>query len=250
MNLPLTLWLLTPALLVCLTVLLLRRGAQRVFPMFFAYNVFAVTAEIIKPFLLHHRTAYYYYYWGADACYAVFGFLAIYEVFSYLFQSFYRLSWFKFLLPATATIMLVFALLIPIIRPPLNSDFALGAIYSAEIAVRFLQIGVFFLIFLIALMFNMYYRQYAFGIAAGFGISAIGTLLTVILRTGFGSKYKNLLTLMPSIAYDGAVVVWIFSFFSREAPDPFRDFRHLFTPELFLQHLDRYREQIKGIMKL
>jgi hypothetical protein len=218
--------------------------------MFLAYNVFAVAAEMVKLVLLHRRAAYYYFFWGAEACYAVFGFLAIYEVFAYLFQSFYRLRWFKFLLPVTTFVMLALALLVPIIRPSLNTDFALDAMYSAEMAVRFLQIGVFFLIFLIALMFNMYYRQYAFGIAAGFGISAIGTLLTVILRTGFGSKYKNLLTLMPSIAYDGAVVVWIFSFFSREAPDPFRDFRHLFTPELFLQHLDRYREQIKGIMKL
>jgi hypothetical protein len=52
------------------------------------------------------------------------------------------------------------------------------------------------------------------------------------------------------MAYDCAVVVWIASFLRREAPDPFHDFRHLFTPELFLEHLDRYREQIKGIMKL
>jgi hypothetical protein len=241
MVLTLTLWLLAPVLQVCLIGLLLRRRAHRVFPRFFVYNVFAVAAEIIKFLLFHRRAAYYRFYWGAEAGYSLLGFLAIYEVFSHLFRSFYRLWWFKFLLPSTTTFMLALAVVIPIIRTPLNTDSALAVLYSAEIAVQFLQVGIFFLIFLIALMFNMYYRQYAFGIAAGLGISAVGTLLTVIFRTGFGSKYKNLLTLMPSVAYDCAVVVWIASF---------HDFRHLFTPELFLEHLDRYREQIKGIMKL
>jgi hypothetical protein len=249
-NVTLVLWLFAPALQVCLIILLLRREAHHIFRWFFAYNVFAVVAEITKMLLLHKPAAYFYFYFAAEACYAALGFLAIYEVFRYLFQSFYQLAWFKFLLPVTGIVMLGFSVLIPIARPPVKTDFALAALLCTEIAVRCLQVGVFFLIFLIARIFNMYYRQYAFGIAAGFGFSAIGILLSVMFRSGFGTRYKEVLTLVPSLAYDCAVAVWILSFIRQEAADPFRDFRHLFTPELFLQHLGRYREQIKGIMRL
>jgi hypothetical protein len=53
----------------------------------------------------------------------------------------------------------------------------LGTIFAIEIVVRCLQAGVFLLVFVLARFFNLYWRQYAFGIAAGFFVSTFGLVL-------------------------------------------------------------------------
>ena len=137
-----------PVLQTCLAVLLSRRQAFKTFPFFFWYTVFAVIAEALKFALVisdrHNTVTYFYVYWGAEAIYAVLGFLAIHEVFRHVFENFNRLSWFKFLLPAVGVIMLGISALIPIFHPAVETEPLLESIYSLQIAVRCLQLGIFF----------------------------------------------------------------------------------------------------------
>jgi hypothetical protein len=51
------------------------------------------------------------------------------------------------------------------------------------------------------------------------------------------------------VAYCIAVTVWLASFLRIEPEDPFRDFRHLFTPELFLGRLARYKQDVRGMFR-
>jgi hypothetical protein len=125
----------------------------------------------------------------------------------------------------------------------------LESIYSLQISVRCLQLGIFFLIFLLARIFDLDYRQYAFGIAVGFGIAAAGILLGTLVRTGLGLKFIMFFQYFPSVAYCIAVTVWLASFIRAEPEDPFRNFRHLFTPELFLEQLQRYKHDVRGIFR-
>jgi hypothetical protein len=108
---------------------------------------------------------------------------------------------------------------------------------------------VFFLIFFLARVFDMDYRQYAFGIAAGFGIAAAGILLSTLVRTGGGLKFLIFFQYVQGVTYCTAVTVWLASFVRPEPEDPFRDFRHLFTPELFLKQLQRYKQEVRGVFK-
>jgi len=108
---------------------------------------------------------------------------------------------------------------------------------------------VFFLIFFLARAFELDYRQYAFGIAVGFGIAAAGILLGTLVRTGLGLKSLMFFEYVPIVAYCIAVTVWLVSFIRAEPEDPFRDFRHLFTPELFLGRIERYKQDVRGIFK-
>lgn len=241
-----------PVLQTWLALLLARRGAYKSFPVFFTYTVFAVVAEVCKFAIAQysqHMMRYFYFYWGAEALYAVLGFLAIYEVFRRVFENFTSLPWFKFLLPLVGFGMLAISVLLSIVHKAVETAPLLEAIYSLQIAVRCLQIGVFFLIFLLARAFELDYRQYAFGIAAGFGIASAGILLGTLVRTGLGLKSLMFFQYVPIVAYCIAVTVWLVSFFRPEPEDLFRDFRHMFTPDLFLVRLERYKQDIRGIFR-
>jgi hypothetical protein len=241
-----------PVLQTWLALLLVRRRAYKSFPFFFTYTVFAVVAELCKFAIAQysqHIMRYFYFYWGAEAIYAVLGFLAIHEVFRRVFENFTSLPWFRFLLPLVGFGMLAISVLISIVHTAVETVPLLEAIYSLQIAVRCLQIGVFFLIFLLARAFELDYRQYAFGIAAGFGIASAGILLGTLVRTGLGLKSLMFFQYVPIVAYCIAVTVWLVSFFRPEPEDPFRDFRHMFTPDLFLGRLERYKQDVRGIFK-
>ncbi len=241
-----------PVLQTWLALLLVRRRAHKSFPFFFTYTVFAVVAELCKFALVQYSRPtmmYFYFYWGAEAIYATLGFLAIHEVFRRVFENFKSLSWFKFLLPLVGLGMLAVSVLIPVVHRAVETVPLLEGIYSLQIAVRCLQIGVFFLIFFLARAFELDYRQYAFGIAAGFGIAAAGILLGTLVRTGLGLKSLMFFQYVPIVAYCTAVTVWLVSFVRAEPDDPFRDFRHLFTPELFLGRLERYKQDVRGMFR-
>jgi hypothetical protein len=245
-------WLVSSLLQSCLAIVMLRRRTYKVYRIFFAYTVFAIVAELAK-FALYHpgrnTWAYFWTSWGSEAVYAVLGFGAIYEVFDRVFENFRSFVWFKLLLPLTAGLMLGISILIPLVHPAVDTDPLLQGIFFLQIAVRCLQLGIFFLIFLLARFFDLDYRQYAFGIAAGFGIAAAGILLGTLVRTGLGLKFLIFFQYIPTVSYCVAVTVWLASFVRPEPEDPFRDFRHLFTPELFLEQLQRYKQEVKGIFK-
>lgn len=231
--------------------LMVRRAVFKQYPFFFIYTVFAVAAEIAKFFLYNPRSwIYFWLAWGIEALYVVLGFLAIFEVFRHVFQAFNHLAWFKFLLPVTGAIMLGIAILIPVVHPAVDTNPLLQGIFFLQIAVRCLQLGIFFLIFFLARLFDLDYRQYAFGIAAGFGIAAAGILLGTLVRTGGGLKFLIFFQYAPTVSYCLAVVVWLVSFIRPEPDDSFREFRHLFTPESFLVQLQRYKQDVKGIFRL
>ncbi|MGZ7101155.1 MAG: hypothetical protein ACXVJ1_03920 [Candidatus Angelobacter sp.] len=234
-----------------LAVLMLARRAHKRFRFFFVYTLFAIVAELTKFSLLDPRKGtwpFFWAAWGSEAIYAILGFLAIYEAFRSVFENFHQLTWFKFLLPITAAIMLGIAVLIPVIHRAVDTEPILEGILALQVAVRCLQLGVFFLIFLLAKVFDLDYRQYAFGIAAGFGIAAAAILLSTLVRTGLGLKSLIYFEYVPSVAYCTAVTVWLASFVRAEPDDPFRDFRHMFTPELFLGQLQRYKQEVRSIL--
>jgi multisubunit Na+/H+ antiporter MnhE subunit len=145
--------------------------------------------------------------------------------------------------------MLGISVLIAVLHRAVDMGPLEEGIFSLQIAVRGLQLGIFFLIFWLARFFDLDYRQYAFGIAGGFGIAAAGILLGTLVRTGLGLKFLIFFEYVPAVSYCLAVAVWLASFVRPEPDDPFRDFRRLFTPELFLERLQRYKQEVKGIFK-
>ena len=241
---------LVPALQAVLIAIIFVRGAARNFRFFVSYTVFAVVAAIAR-FILRiggHKSAYYYGYWATEAVYAVLGFLALYEVFRHLYRHLYYLRWVRLLLPVTSLVLLALSLWW-LGKVPDQADRLLAVLYSLEFTVHLLQMGFFVAIFFVAFRFEVYEERYAFGIAAGFWVSAIGILATMVVRSEYGITYKNLLHFLPTGAYLLAVLIWLHAFARKQPPAYFAQFSHLYDPQGFLKRLQEWRRQIKEITK-
>jgi len=233
-----------------LIVLVVIRDSTKNFRFFFSYNIFAVLAELLR-FILRvsgSKSAYYYGYWATEAIYAILGFLALHEVFRHLYRHLYYLRWVKFLLPITTLILLLLSLWWTG-KVPDKADQLLAILYALEFTVHLLQMGFFAAIFIVAFRFEIFEERYAFGIAAGFWVSATGILATMVIRSEFGIAYKNLLNFLPTGAYLLAVLIWLHAFARKQPPGHFEQLRNPSGPQGFLGSVQERIRQIKEIMK-
>jgi hypothetical protein len=244
------LWLSPLVLQVWLLVLLVRRQVLKSFPFFTTYTAFAIVAEAVKFFVFHLHVSVdtnIHIFVVAETIYAVLGFLAIYEIFRHIFSDFYRIGWFRFFLPGIGLLMLVASVLIAEVRPPVQASRFLATVFILEIGVRCLQLGMFFLILILAKAYNQR-RRYTFGVTVGFGVSAFGILFTIVARSEFGTKYAYLLTFLPSVSYLIAVLIWLAAFW-RPEPNPNGDARLPLTPEFFIEQIRRYKQHAKDVIR-
>jgi hypothetical protein len=239
--------LVAPLLQLWLAILLVRKRVARDFRFFFVYTAFAVVAEIVKFLFRGDPLTYFQVYLVTEPLYALLGYLAISDVFYQVFQNFHRIWWFKLLLPGMGLLMLGLAVIIATLRPPLQASEFLATVFVLQIIVRCLQLGVFFLIFGLARFYYLFWRQYSFGIAAGFGVAAFGILVTFVARSIFGTKYAPALQFLPSVTYLLAVLIWLVSFLKPLPPDPLREVRPMLTPDLMRELYERYRRLLRDL---
>ncbi len=238
------------ALQSALIALLFTRGATRHFRFFFSYTAFAVIAETTK-FVLKigdHKFGYFYAYWATEAIYSILGFLALYEVFRHLYRHLYYLIWVRLLLPLTSIVLLALSLwwattvFVTVNRP-------LAALYALEFTVHLLQMGFFAAIFIVAFRFDIFEERYAFGIAAGFWVSATGILATMVIRSEFGIAYKKLLNFLPTGAYLLAVLIWLHAFAHKQPPGYVAEVHYPGDRPGLLKRLQERIRQIKETIK-
>ena len=249
-SIGLTLLVLVPLLQVWLLGALLRMRVPARFRWFFIYTVFSILAQIAEFAVRNDPWKYYYLYWIAAAFYAILGFFAIQEAFHQVFEQFYVfLWWFKFLLPGVGIAMLIIALVEGYFNPPIQARPWLATIFVGEIAVGCLQVGIFALFVLLAWLYPMPWRNYAFGISTGFSVAGFGLFLSFMARSVFGTKVISIAQYGPAVAYLIAVVVWLASFIKPEPPDPYEGLVSPLTPEQLLEVLRSYTRQMKDMFR-
>jgi hypothetical protein len=215
-------WYIPLGLLVLLLWILLRRRAYKVSPWFFAYVAFAVAAGAVR-FAVHtHQHPYYATYWITEAVYDLLGILVMYEVLRTVLGSLTRAWWARLIFP----IVLVAGAGLSLARIDAVPSRIVGLpvyIVAGEIAVRFVQVLVFAGLVALVRLLGLRWRQYAFGVATGFGIYATVMLLTTTKFSDFGTRFKFLWSVTSVVAYSVAVLIWIW-FFSvpqkAETPSP------------------------------
>lgn len=205
----------TPSiLLIVLFMVLMRVRAHREFSWFVAYVTYAVCADAARFFTRNHQSAYFFTYWGTDAGYALLGVLALYQVFNAVFRNLTRLWYVHLLFPA----MLVFAIVLAFVRyemfPSRIPGTLLTAIIVGELAVRLLQVLIFCLLVALVFLFGLHWRQYAFGIAAGFGVYATTALTATTEFYESGTRLILVWGTALLLSYIVAVLIWIW-FFAR-----------------------------------
>jgi hypothetical protein len=236
------------ALQLCVIFLLLRRRLYWDFRYFFSYVLFAAFSTGINLAVRNNPLYYFYSYWISEALGTLLTFLALQEAFRSVFRNFYGLRWFKLSFPTVGILIAVIALLrAAFFRPPNHSPLAVTLI-SLEIAVGFLQFGVFCLFIVLVWFFHMRWQQHAFGIVLGFGISAAGGLVTFLLRSEFGTILNRLVRTAIPVTYIISVAVWLATFLREEPSGAQKGDGTPFTPEQMITELRRHTKAVKGIL--
>jgi hypothetical protein len=232
----------------CVVLLLVRRRFFGQFPNFGAYLLFSVLSTILGLSVRKSGVLSFYVFWISEAFYVVLSFLALQEAFRSVFRNFYNLRWFKLSFPAVGILIILIALLRAIFfRPPNHSPLAVTLI-SLEIAVGFLQFGVFCVFILLVWFFHMRWQQHAFGIVLGFGIAAAGSLVAFLLRSEFGKNLDQMVRIATPLTYIIGVAIWLATFLREEPSDETRSHSTPFTPEQMITELRRHTQVVKGIL--
>lgn len=204
--------LIPSGLLVILLGLLIRRRAYDTLPCFFAYVFFAVAADFAR-FLAHsHPRTLYATYWLTETLYCLLGILAMYEVLRAILGNLHRLRWIR--LVFTLLVLVGIGLALSRMRAtPTHFSHRLGLyIVTGEIAVRFVQVFIFAGLVTLVPTLGLRWRQYAFGVATGFGFYATIMLLTTLKFSDFGTRFTFLWGVVSLVAYSVAVLIWIWFF--------------------------------------
>jgi uncharacterized membrane protein YbhN (UPF0104 family) len=130
---------------------------------------------------------------------------------------------------------------------PAHDRLLLKVIFAFQKAVCVLQLGSFTVILFLSAYFEEYSQQHGFAIADGFAVSALGMLLTIVIRSEYG--YMIVLTLVPPMAYLIAVVIWVVTFVRPKPPLYFARLRYLWVLHRLLKLIEKWRQRAKEILR-
>jgi len=199
-------------LLVVLLILLVRRRVYAELPYFFSYISFAVCADIAR-FLTHANTsAYYGTYWFTAAGYDVLGVLVLNEILRTVLRPLIRVWKTRLIFIALLGIGIALSFARSQAAPVQFTRRLAFFIVVGEVAVRFVQVLIFAGLATLVPLLGLRWRQYPFGVAAGFGLYATVALLITTKLSDFGTRFIFLWGVTSLVAYSVAVLIWIWFF--------------------------------------
>jgi len=231
-----------------LCLLLVVRRHYREFPLFLAFTTLSVVATILLLSASNNEHYYSVIYWTNDALGICLAFFALQEAFRSVFRNFLGMKWFRWLFPGIGILMIGVAVLRTILVPRPAFSLFTATIIALEIAVGFLQFGLFTLFIVLVRIFHLRWRQHPVGIVFGFGISAAGSLVAFLLRSEFGTKFDPVVRIAPPIAYIIGVAIWLATFLKAEPVRPEGTWATALTPEQMIAEVRRHTKTVKGIL--
>jgi hypothetical protein len=231
-----------------LCLLLIVRRYYRGFPIFFAYVILSVAATIILLTVSNNAGYYSVIYWTYDALGIALAFFALNEALRSVFRNFLGMKWFRWLFPGIGMVMIGVAILRIILLPRPAFSLFTTTVIGLEIAVGFLQFGIFTLFIILVRLFHLRWGQHAAGIVFGYGVSAAGSLVPFLLRSEFGTKFDPVVRIAPPIAYIIGVAIWLATFLKAEPGRTEAAWAAKLTPEQMITELKRHTKTVKGIL--
>ncbi|MCU1297285.1 MAG: hypothetical protein JWO91_1563 [Acidobacteriaceae bacterium] len=218
-HLQLALWIAHPVLQLGVVFAMLRRKQHQVFPVFFSYALAEIAGFAIL-FPIHKwcgYAAYFYTYWLCAAVTLAIGFKVIHEVFLDIFRPYHTLKdlgtvMFKW----AGLVMLMAAGVIAAASPASDQGPVVQAIITMERCVRVIQCGLILFLIVFSKYLGVSWKQRSFGIAMGFGGSAIVEQIGVALRASSYLSEPSLNVLIMS-SYNIAILLW-FAYIFVEQP--------------------------------
>ena len=232
----------------CLLILLLFRKSYRQFPIFVLYVSFSVVSSVALGLLAHNKAVYFWVYCASEFFYIALTFLVLQESFRSVFRNFQAFLWYRLLFPVIGFLMVAVSIVKTTISPAADHNRLLSTLISLEVAVGFLQFGIFCAFILLVSFFHMRWRQRAFGIVLGLGIAAAGSLVAFLLRSEFGKNMDRVFRIVTPLSYIIGVAVWLLTFLRGEKSQLQSNWESLLTPEEMVAELRRHTKAVKGIL--
>ncbi|MCU1309902.1 MAG: hypothetical protein JWO20_1027 [Candidatus Angelobacter sp.] len=189
---------------------MVRRKLTAEFPFFFTYTVFQVLSVAVLFAIFHFAPSMYFYaYWTSSALGIMLAFAIIHEVFCYAIRPYVGLRDLGNLLFRWATFLLVLiGGMLAISAAGMNSKQLFLAIIDVERAVRLMQCGLLLFVFVCSSYLGLTWRNFASGIALGYGIFATTDLVMFSLHGQLGPSWNSTLGIITTSAYNLSVLTW------------------------------------------
>lgn len=208
------------ALLAILMVLIYRRKLHRSYPFFTAYITYAFVEALALLCVTASYKMYFWTYWVGECGGIVLTLLALYEVFRDVFELCHQMWWFRLIFPAAVAALSTFFIWRAMLAPAPYAPRVMYVIFAMDSAVSYVQAGVFFLFLALILGLRVPWRRYPFGIALGFAVSSMGTLMSYILFTEFGIRYVHMAKYASPIFFILGNLLWLWMVAGKAEPEP------------------------------
>jgi hypothetical protein len=232
----------------CLTIWVLSRmvknDLRRAIPVFWVYVLYSAIAALLRMAVSFQYAWFFYTFWSTEAIYLLLVPLCVYQSYSSTFSGMLLLPWFKKLFPTLCVAVVLYAGWKAIVHPPLESSFLLDVIIGVEIGVQYLVAGTFLLFTAASAWLKLSYGRHDRAVVVGFGISSLGMLLSMLVRSEFGTRYVSLAKYVPTVAYILALVIWS-SAFDTPLPDREPDGPVGWTAGSAIEELEKYETTLR-----
>ena len=208
------LWLAAPILQLGILLSMDRKKLRVDFPHFFNYTIFQIVSVVVLFAIYHYgsKYTYFYAYWTSSALGIGLGFAVIYEIFAYSLRPYAGLRDLGSMLFRWAAMLLVLISGIAAAASASGSDLhrLTLAIADVERTVRLMQCGLLVFVLLSSSYLGLSLKNFASGIAFGFGIFAASDLIISSLwATQAGHSTSVVLSLVGSGVYNLSVAGWL-----------------------------------------
>src|SRR5207248_2732082 len=185
-HLQLVLWVVQPALLSAVAIMMYRRRTYKHFPGFFAFCIaqVAVFAVDFPAYLLSRNGAYFVIFWFTTVFNLAFQFKIIHEIFLDIFKPYHALKDLGTLLFKWAALVMILISVISIVVSPMSNNSATRDILLLQRCMRVIQCGMVLFLFAFCRHLGVSWKRQSFGVALGFGLLAAGDLISYAMYSG------------------------------------------------------------------
>jgi hypothetical protein len=226
---------------VWLLIILLKRRVWRQLPWFTCYVSSELVGACIGLFLwFTDRRLYVTIYWWMAAFQILLLVLAVRESFVRTFVGFGVLAWFPWLLRGVIGMVLAYSGWKAIYAPPVHNTRIIALIVGGEFTFYWGIVAVGVLSLAMVWLFQLPTSTREMAVMDGCTILSVATLITVISRSVFGTRFALITQHVPEFGYVLAAIIWIKYMSGPEVEAGFKEVG--LSPEAMSLELRRYRK--------
>jgi hypothetical protein len=207
-----TLWFLGVGLHGVLSFVAIKRGFQRVFPIFICYVSWVTVVGVALLYMDYAPSVkgddYFVAYIVALVTGSAARFAIVYEIFKHLLNRYPALSKSGTLLFRLITFALLgMVIALAKFSPPAGSDLLMSTVSLLETTVDIVLVGLLLFLFAFSAFFALSWRSHAFGIVLGLGVFGTVNLSTAAIKAQWGPIAPNQMTNVTNVINEGAYVI-------------------------------------------